>query len=387
MPLIVAALLALVVSGATSPPTTTGSASPATWRPVIHLPGVVDIAGPRRDGLLVISGGRRLYLFDQQTGALEPFATGAGGYPPLPGDEPYLAISTGQRVAGAGCRFAPDDVFVIDQGPHRVWRIDAAGKADVFAEVSGVTSLSGVTFDTTGRFGHRLLVIGPAHGLMVVAAIDCRGKVTDITLTAPTVEGGMAVAPSTFGSFAGDLLAPDELGGTIWAIRPDGSAAKVIASGLPHGQDLGVEGMGFAPPGFIGGGTAYFADRATPGNPHPGTGNLLSVDAFALRDAGVRDGDLVVATEGGARTIAVRCAASCVVNDIGAGPAAAHGEGHVLLVADHALPSPPVLPVAGNLGAAAQTQSLALRIALLALAVVAIMVIWFVVRRLRRTPR
>ncbi|HET9848868.1 MAG TPA: hypothetical protein VFR68_09980 [Candidatus Dormibacteraeota bacterium] len=353
----------------------------------MQLPSVVDIAGPRRDGLLVISGGRRLYLFDRSTGTLLPFANGRGGYPPLPGDEPYLAISTNQPVAGAGCSFAPDDVFVIDQGPHRVWRIDGAGKASVFAEVSGVTTLSGITFDTTGRFGQRLLVMGPAHGLMVVAAIDCRGKVTDITRAAPAVEGGIAVAPSTFGAFAGDLLAPDELSGTIWAIKPNGNAVKVIASGLPNGQDLGVEGLGFAPPGFTGGGAAYFADRATPGNPHPGTGNLLAADATALRATGVRDGDLIVATEGGARTIAVRCSASCIVNNIGAGPDVAHGEGHVLLIANHPLPSPSPLPAGGEPKAAAQAQSLALRIALLALVAAAIIVIWSVVRRRRRMVR
>src|SRR5690242_20338146 len=120
------------------------------WTPVEHLPGVVDVAGPRADGRLVVSAGRNLYLLDRATGDLQPFATGAGGYPPLPGDEPYLAVSSGRTVASAGCRFTRDDVFVIDQAPHRVWRI-SGGRANVFATVDGGDSLSVITFVDSGR--------------------------------------------------------------------------------------------------------------------------------------------------------------------------------------------------------------------------------------------
>ena len=57
----------------------------------------------------------------------------------------------------------------------------------------------------------------------------------------------------------------------------------IARSGLATGQDIGVEGVGFVPPGFAGGGAAYFADRATSGNPHPGTDSLLRLDAGSLR--------------------------------------------------------------------------------------------------------
>ena len=43
-------------------------------------------------------------------------------------------------------------------------------------------------------------------------------------------------------------------------------------------------------------------------------------------------GDLLVATEGGARTIDVRCAATCTVRYVAAGPAIAHAEGHIVFV-------------------------------------------------------
>ena len=48
-----------------------------------------------------------------------------------------------------------------------------------------------------------------------------------------------------------------------------------------------------------------------------------------LIKAGVHTGDLLVATEAGARTIVVRCASSCTVRYIAAGPAITHAEGHI----------------------------------------------------------
>jgi hypothetical protein len=383
----VAAFLGLLSIGI-SPSATPGTqSSSGGWRSAVHLPPVVDVGGPRSDGQLVISAGRSLYLFDRGTTRLQPFANGPGEYPPLAGDEPYLAVASGQAVASARCRFQADDVFVIDQAPHRVWRLDAAGHAEVFALVDGVTSLSGIAFDTTGRFGNRLLVIGPGRGSTVVDALDCQGHVTEITGAAPTVEGGIAVAPASFGGFGGDLVAADELSGVIWAIRPNGFAVKVADSGLPHGQDIGVEGLGFIPPGFTAGGVAYFADRTTPGNPHPGTGNLLAIDSATLRAAGVRDGDLIAATEGGASTIAVRCAAACKVTRVASGPAPAHGEGHVLLVADHPLPAPSTLAPASDLGSAAQTQALEQRVAIVALIAVVVLLAGTIAFRLRRRRR
>jgi hypothetical protein len=44
-----------------------------------------------------------------------------------------------------------------------------------------------------------------------------------------------------FGRFAGDLIAPDEQGGRVFAVTPRGRSMLVVASGLPHGGDVGVE--------------------------------------------------------------------------------------------------------------------------------------------------
>src|SRR5207237_5046066 len=144
-----------------------------------------------------------------------------------------------------GCSFAPGEVYQLRLGGSPgVIRVDVRGSAHPFAEVSGIDSLNGIAFDTSGRFSHRLLVTGPHRGATTVAAIDCLGRTQLVTDSAPTLEGGLAVAPSTFGAFAGDLIAPDELSGNLLAIRPDGTAAVVARSGLPTGGDIGVEGLG-----------------------------------------------------------------------------------------------------------------------------------------------
>jgi hypothetical protein len=98
-------------------------------------------------------------------------------------------------------------------------------------------------------------------------------------------------------------------------------------SGLPHGPDTGVESEGFVP---LGARDAVVADRLTPGNPHPGDNVVLRISAARLRAAGVRPGNLLVATEGAALTDAVSCsAAGCQVRLVSKGPGIAHLEGHI----------------------------------------------------------
>ena len=163
--------------------------------------------------------------------------------------------------------------------------------------------------------------------------IDCAGTVTTIARDGPPAEGGIAVAPQAFGQFGGDLIAPNETSGRVYAFAPDGHATLLASSGLPSGGDIGVESAGFVPPGFTASWSAYLADRFSGNaNKHPGDDSLLRLTGAALTSAGVRPGDLVVAAEGGALTIDVRCAASCAVRYIADGPAIAHGEGHVAFI-------------------------------------------------------
>ena len=321
--LAVAALACLLAScGADRAP------AQVSWQPVQSAPGIVDVAGPRSDGRLVAAVGGGLELFGG-TG-LVPFThqTGAGAYLPTAG-ESYLAVSPGVRLPKSRCSFQRDDAFAIGDNPDRVVRITRRGAAsDLVAPPSPF--LGAIAFDSVGTFGHRLLVAGTANNRTTLYAIDCRGRIRTLTRRGPLVEGGMAVAPRSFGRFGGRLIAVDELGGAIYAFKPDGSATTVARPTLPTGGDIGIEALGFVPR-LKPNGAAYLADRGVPGNPHPGTDSILRLTAAQLGTVGVRAGDLLVATEGGAETIAVRCRRGkpCSVRRIGSGPSVAHAEGHI----------------------------------------------------------
>ena len=304
---------------------------PSIWPLAYPLPHVFDVAGPRTDGRLVVAAAGTLFLLNQATGAKEPFAAGPGGYPGAGGEEPYIAVVSA-AVAGHST-FKTDEVFVLQLKPAGgVLRIDAAGMAHQFANVAGVDSLNGIAFDENGAFGYRLLVTGPHAHHTTVAAIAGDGQVSVLTTQAPTVEGGLAVAPSTFGKFAGDLIAPDELSGKIYAISSDGTSQVLATPDMAHGGDIGVESAGFVPNADLAGATVYFADRGTPGNLHPGTDNLLALKGTDLVRAGGGPGDLLVGTEGGAGLVAVRCdLVSCQVTTIIVDNGTSHGEGHIVV--------------------------------------------------------
>ena len=324
-------------------------AADVAWDQWKTFAGVFDADGTRSDGSLTVAGSAALYRVDP-SGTVTPFARGPGGYHDDPNTEAYLAVSPGGHVTAAGCSFVPDETFLLRvHAPLGVTRVTAAGEASgSFASVKGATALDGIAFDSTGDFDHRLLVSGQSSGKTVIFAIDCSGAVQVITRTAPALEGGLAVAPNTFGSFGGALIAPDELSGKIYAITKSGAVSIVAKPALAAGPDTGVESVGFVPPGFVGrGGAVYYADRLTPKNPHPGNDRLLRLTSAELVAAGVQDGDLLAATEGGAKMVAVRCASSCSVIPVVSKGTNAHGEGHIAFTVQAARASPtPTVPSA-----------------------------------------
>jgi hypothetical protein len=325
--------LAACGSGAGQRPLPAGPAHPlpAHWDRFRHVPGVVDLAGPHGDGSFTVAAAGRLLVL-RPPGTLAPFARGPGGYATAIGPEPYLATTTtAVPVAGTHCSFGTGTVFALQPSARPgVIRIGTTGQARPFASLARVGTPDGIAFDTTGRFGHRLLVTARGQGHTTVLAVDCSGGMRVITRRAPSMEGGMTVAPASFGRYAGDLIAPNEGTGRVYAVAPDGHVSTLVESGLPHGGDIGVESAGFVPPGFTSGDAAYLADRYSRGNRHPGTNSILRLPGAELARAGVRPGDLLVATEGSALTIAVRCAAGCTVREIAAGPAISHAEGHIV---------------------------------------------------------
>jgi len=291
---------------------------PARWTTFVHVSRPLDVAGPRRDGSIVLAAAGHLALL-APNGSARPFAS---AYRSPGGEEPYI------DVAPPGC-FGADVVYALRlRPPQGVVRVSADGRVRQLAILSAPGLIDGIAFDRTGAFGRRLLVTINAGRRTTVEAIDCRGHIQTITQHAPRVEGGLAVAPASFGRFGGDLIAPDEISGVIYAITPGGKSILIGASGLPHGQDIGVESAGFVPAG--GRAEALLADRRTPGNRHPGDDVVLGIGRAALAAAGVRAGDLLVAGEGGTLTDAVRCGrAGCQIRRVAVGPRIAHGEGHI----------------------------------------------------------
>jgi hypothetical protein len=320
-----AGAVALLVASCGSNP---APAQEVIWQPVQTAAGIVDVAGPRSDGRLVAAVGGGLELFGGS--GLIPFThqTGSGAYLPSAG-ESYLAVTPQIRLRKSGCSFHRDDAFAIGDNPDRVVRISRRGNASDFAMLAS-PFLGAIAFDDVGTFGHRLLVAGTANKETTLYAIDCRGRARTLTAHGPLIEGGMAVAPRSFGRFGGRLISVDEFGGAIYAFKPSGSAATVASPPLPTGGDIGVEALGFVPR-LRPNGAAFLADRGVPGNPHPGTDSILRLTAAKLQSVGVRAGDLLVATEGGADTIVVHCVKrkACSVRRIGNGPSITHAEGHI----------------------------------------------------------
>src|SRR5438105_367530 len=102
----------------------------------------------------------------------------------------------GRGVKGSPMRFVGwlivGGAVSATQGVRRFARIRVSGLID------------GIAFDRTGAFAHRLLVTVNRGTKTAVLAVDCHGNLSTIARSAPRVEGGIAVAPATFGHFAGD---------------------------------------------------------------------------------------------------------------------------------------------------------------------------------------
>lgn len=307
---------------ATGTVTARQSATLVHWSTLVHLRRPLDVVAGRGRGSAIVAAAGKLFLLSP-SGALTRYAP---AYTSPGGEEPYIAASPG------GC-FGTRAIYAIRlHGGRGITQVSGSGGVRRFAAIGAPGLIDGITFDGTGRFGHRLLVTSNHGSSTTVVAIDCRGSVSTITTTAPRVEGGIAVAPASFGRFAGDLIAPDETGGRIFAVTPQGRSFLVANSGLPHGGDIGVESEAFVPADMRA--TAILADRLTPGNRHPGDDVLLALSRPQLSAAGVRTGDLVVATEGGAKVDDVRCGPSgCRVRHVADGPPQAHAEGHIAFVA------------------------------------------------------
>jgi hypothetical protein len=321
-----AVCIALIASSVAS-----AAPAPGQWRAVANVPGIVDVVGPRADGRLVLSTHGGLFVM-RPTGSPVPYARGPQGYAGSPG-EPYLALGRGHRVSGAACAFRRDVVFALDpDATPGIVRVGRNGRSSRFADLPAGAFPAGIAIDTVGSFGYRLLVTSFAAGTTTLTAFDCRGHARVVATGAPHVEGGIAVAPRRFGRFGGKLIAPDEVTGRIYAFGPRGLVRLLADSGNPAGGDIGVESVGFVPPKLGPHGAAYLADIGAPGSPTSGSDSLLILAGTDLARANLRPGELIVAAEAGAKTLAVRCKRLCTVRRVADGPPVSHAEGHITFV-------------------------------------------------------
>ena len=255
------------------------------------MSGIVDVVGPRTDGRLVLSTHGGL-VRDAAHRAARALCRGPQGYAGAPG-EPYMALGSGHRVSGAGCAFRRDAIFVLDpDATPGVVRVDPSGRSSRFADLPPGAFPAGIASDTVGLFGYRILVTSFASGTTTLYALDCRGRARVVATGAPHVEGGIAVAPRSFGRFGGKLVAADEVTGRIYAFGPHGGVSLVAQSGLPVGGDIGVESVGFVPPRLGSRGGAYLADMGAPGSPTSGSDGLLILARKGLSRANLHPGEL-----------------------------------------------------------------------------------------------
>lgn len=257
-----------------------------------------------------------------------------------------LSFDVQLELVATGLRL-PTDVASPNDGTGRLFITEQAGRIRVLRNEAvlatpflDISSLVGSAELEQGLFG---LAFHPEFvqnswfyvsytdllGDTVIARYSVSSDPDLADLNSGSVEGGLAVAPASFGIYAGALIGTDELTGQVWAIGPDGAASPVAIPDLPVGGDTGVESVGFVPPGFSGG-FAYLADRGTPDNSFPGTDNVLRISSEVLSAAGVQAGDLLVATEGAGLTVAIRCEAACTSTLVAQGPPTSHIEGHII---------------------------------------------------------
>ena len=150
---------------------------------------------------------------------------------------PKQVEETRCRIPPPGTGFVPKDIYC-HSPTNVIYRISSDGKrVATFATLPSTTVSDGaLAFDTVGRFGHALLAVTGRSGsadLMggTAYAVSPTGKIRVIGSYGDVGGADEAmVAPSSFGSAAGDLLVTVDAGskGSLLAIDPRGHARTLV---------------------------------------------------------------------------------------------------------------------------------------------------------------
>jgi hypothetical protein len=305
---------------------------------VDSVTSMTDVVAVRTDGLAVAQVGDSLRLVDVQGGTY-PFAGAAMQSLTVEGRRPRI-VALAPVVAGdRSCPFRPNDlvVGVPGNGGESLAALDAQGLVTTWvSSLDGGTALA-ASFDQAGRFGQTLLVLVDRADGGAIEEIDCRGQRVEVAGAIAGAQRGLAVLPTgAGGGLDGRAVVATATG--LVTVTPAGEAAALAVDGWSATVQDPVTGLTVVPPGFVGGGGQV--DLA-------GGGGLLRVSAADLGRAGLRDGDLLVATGSPAELVAVHCAGGgCAAKTVARGsegggaaagrPAVVSGElgGNVVLPRD-----------------------------------------------------
>jgi hypothetical protein len=146
-------------------------------------------------------------------------------------DECYAAVSQGKAGFPAGYLYVNFDPSIYQIDP-------TGGTVTVFSTPPGSSRIAYVAFDTVGTWGYALLALDD-NGLLWSIRSDGTAKVLgNFSSFAGPLSGqrgglkpeGIAVAPQSFGAFAGYLFITLEGAGKILAISPNDTSKMTVVS-------------------------------------------------------------------------------------------------------------------------------------------------------------
>ncbi len=191
-----------------------GGSSPASVFASISGPTAVA-ATP--GGLFALTSSCTSVYAISATGKVTTFATLATSLNKCAGSA--LAVSPGLGNFPAG------EVFVLQAGS--LYEIPATGSTTPIAAALTLSNFTGgymgLTFDYTGSFGYALIATGGKSGY--VDSIDAGNQVQYLGTYGVPVEG-LSVAPSSFGTAGGYLMAAQVSKSTVYSMSPGGAVGS-----------------------------------------------------------------------------------------------------------------------------------------------------------------
>jgi len=147
---------------------------------------------------------------------------------PIPGQSGEVVVGAGLGRGG----FAAGAVYSGSQGSSTIYYVPSSGAPTPFVTLTG-ESVRQIFFDPGSSFGGNMLVTTSSGNIYRVTST---GSASLLAQVHEDTEG-MDIAPSTWGSLAGQLLVSSEGSGTIRAISPTG-AVTVAATGIPSAETV-----------------------------------------------------------------------------------------------------------------------------------------------------